>query len=323
MGQVNKKLVLAVVLCGVSGYMLFTRISGLKAMKKAYDVCGGNDFQKCVDTCSALVKSGKADYIIYLNRAGAYTKLGKHTEAIADYTASLNLEKDARAYTWRGVNYLLAGRKKEGIDDLSRAIELSPNSVDAHYWRGYGYSRANDFKAALADYIKACDLKNQAACEAVESGKDLFWLFVDKYGPVTSTISSLNPEEAMAAGGAAGSSDDYGRLVLLSELEFLGDRRAVPERKKKVIDDWDKSTGLNMGGLFQNEMKFGRDGMEIWAPVQKMLFAGKMSAVVPGGRGINVVALHFKNGNENIFLIIQALTIHPDDTVYSGEIDGD
>ena len=64
---------------------------------------------------------------IYSNRGVAYAKLGQHTQAISDYTKTIEFNpKFAETYYNRGVAYATLGKPEEAKNDLLKAVELNP-----------------------------------------------------------------------------------------------------------------------------------------------------------------------------------------------------
>ena len=47
---------------------------------------------------------------------------------------------------------------KEGIVDLSKAIELNPNYIEAYLTRGLSKAILGDYRGAIADFTKAIEL---------------------------------------------------------------------------------------------------------------------------------------------------------------------
>ena len=317
--------ILSICLLGVCGYMLINAAAGIiekqlvfppykvKAAdfhentaqlyeKKAYDLCS-KDWQKCIDTYTIAMKLGKADNVSYFNRAVAYARLGKYYEAIADYTKALNLKKDAVAYTCRGINYTRVGRDPEALVDFDKAIGIDPALADTYTMRGAIYKKRNNFGPALADYAKACSLGQKDGCGELENGNILFWLFRDKYEPGVNQNLPLSLKEVVGA-----PSQGAGKTVFLAYLEYLGGRRKILESRARAIENWDKTAGLKMKGVFLNEMNFGRDGVNAWVPVQEMLFNGRFSALVKGEQ-VHLMAIHFGDSDEDMLLAIQNIPV--------------
>ncbi|HEY9543701.1 tetratricopeptide repeat protein [Prevotella sp.] len=78
-----------------------------------------------IDDLNRAIKLSSTSSYLYYNRADIYASQKNYEQAIDDYTRAISLEPNlAEAYYNRGVCRVLAGRKKEGISDLSKAGEL-------------------------------------------------------------------------------------------------------------------------------------------------------------------------------------------------------
>jgi tetratricopeptide (TPR) repeat protein len=92
----------------------------------------------------------------YRMRGKAYSKLGKHDEAIADARKALELDPSTRAAAWNIASYYYNQKKyTDAISQYTKCLELYKNdtasTIDIYYWRGLSYSGANNYSKALAD----------------------------------------------------------------------------------------------------------------------------------------------------------------------------
>ena len=98
------------------------------------------------------------------NRGNALDDLGRHEEALADYTRAIELNPQyAAAYNNRGAALDDLGRHEEAIADYTRAIELNPQYANAHYNRGNALGDLGRHEEELADYTRAIELNPQYA----------------------------------------------------------------------------------------------------------------------------------------------------------------
>ena len=80
-------------------------------------------------------------------------------EFIKLYTAGLTLyPKMVEGYIKRGNAYSYIGEHDKAIADYSEAIKLKPNYAKAYYNRGNAYRAKADFDKAIADYTTAIEL---------------------------------------------------------------------------------------------------------------------------------------------------------------------
>lgn len=81
-------------------------------------------------------------------------------EYIKLYTASLTFNpKIVEDYIKRGNAYSYIGEHDKAIADYDQAIELKPNYAKIYYNRGNAYRDRVDFDKAISDYTKAIELK--------------------------------------------------------------------------------------------------------------------------------------------------------------------
>jgi tetratricopeptide (TPR) repeat protein len=92
-------------------------------------------------------------------RAEALHALGKHDEAIADYTRAISLApRDMTAYSNRAALYLASERLDLAIADLTKVIGSEPANGTALYNRGVAYQRTGKDDKALNDFRAAAGL---------------------------------------------------------------------------------------------------------------------------------------------------------------------
>jgi tetratricopeptide (TPR) repeat protein len=91
----------------------------------------------------------------YGKRAGIYYDNKKATEAIFDYTMCTNLSPDYTAgFYYRGLIYMDQGKYKNAIEDFSSVIKVDPSYTDAYLNRGISSGNLRNFNDALYDYEK-------------------------------------------------------------------------------------------------------------------------------------------------------------------------
>ena len=92
----------------------------------------------------------------YSNRGLVLFHLGRHSQAIADYTKAIEtLPEDATvAYNNRGYSYWLLGQSSQALEDYNKAIALSPSYQPAYLNRATVYKSLGDYQKAMADLNK-------------------------------------------------------------------------------------------------------------------------------------------------------------------------
>lgn len=112
------------------------------------------------------------DLSLYDNRGAALESLGRHDEAIADFTHALALDPhDSLAYSNRATAYLASNRQELAIADLTAVIRDEPANGHAFYERGTAYERGGALDNALADYRNAVRLNPGLAPAAAALGR--------------------------------------------------------------------------------------------------------------------------------------------------------
>lgn len=86
-------------------------------------------------------------------RADTYRMLGKHKQALADYTQALRLTpRDPFRYYARALAYMDAKQYAAAEADLSKAISLKKNYPDFYLYRAQANMAQKKYSAAIADY---------------------------------------------------------------------------------------------------------------------------------------------------------------------------
>ncbi|HEY0282761.1 MAG TPA: tetratricopeptide repeat protein [Rhizomicrobium sp.] len=102
-----------------------------------------------------------------MNSGIAHERLGRHEEALADFTAALKLKAlsppdRVRAVFDRGVALDVLGRTKDAIRDYSEAIRLDGRFAPALSNRANAYRRLDRLAEAKRDYLAALSADNNA-----------------------------------------------------------------------------------------------------------------------------------------------------------------
>lgn len=97
---------------------------------------------------------------LYLTRSGAHGFLIDWTPALEDLNTSLSLDPyNPRTLAARGSVNLEMGFLEAGIQDLSKAIELAPDSAAYYEHRAFGYRMMGDGELADADLQTVSELR--------------------------------------------------------------------------------------------------------------------------------------------------------------------
>lgn len=122
-------------------------------------------YEKAVADYTRCLETKPNDASARWNRANYYASMRKYNEAIADWTVYIEGDTDfshqlegksksiAGAYFWRGhVYHMYLHDYSKAIDDYSAAIQLNPNSEDAHRLRGQCYELIGETEKAQQDF---------------------------------------------------------------------------------------------------------------------------------------------------------------------------
>lgn len=119
-----------------------------------------DDYNKAIAIYSKAVQAAGADHRVrasaLFDRAEAYGRIGRDTEALADYAEALSLSPDpafqALVLFSRGDLYGQSRHYDEAVADYTQALALKPNLVGVLTARGQIYGRQKKTDLALADY---------------------------------------------------------------------------------------------------------------------------------------------------------------------------
>ena len=96
---------------------------------------------------------------VYHNRGVAKVRLGRHKEALRDFSKAIDLNpRHAKAYNNRGIAKIALGLPKEALLDFSKVIKRKPQRATVYNNRGVAKAKLGRHKEALRDFSKAIDL---------------------------------------------------------------------------------------------------------------------------------------------------------------------
>ena len=92
----------------------------------------------------------------FLDRGITFLDRGEFGIAVMDLTEALNLRPDfMQAYFWRGYAYNEMGNYTQAIADYSQAIRINPNLAEAFNNRGVAHRKMGNYTQAIADFNQA------------------------------------------------------------------------------------------------------------------------------------------------------------------------
>ncbi|HEY6456267.1 MAG TPA: tetratricopeptide repeat protein [Steroidobacteraceae bacterium] len=116
-----------------------------------------------ISSCTMVIEQGNVGKTntakLYVARGTVLNDLGKHDEAIADFTHAIALDPhDQIAYSNRAAEYLTSSRFELAVADLTEVIRADPANGMAFYNRATAYERSGERNKALEDYRNAARL---------------------------------------------------------------------------------------------------------------------------------------------------------------------
>ena len=96
----------------------------------------------------------------YIKRGNAYSYIGNHAKAIADYNTAIELKPEyPKAYYRRGVAYAKNAEYAKAIADYNQVIQRDPEHAEAYRSRGEAWRHLKETEKADADLTVAKTLE--------------------------------------------------------------------------------------------------------------------------------------------------------------------
>ncbi len=100
----------------------------------------------------------------YIRRGNAYSYIGEHAKAIADYNTAIELKPEyPKAYYRRGVAYAKNAEYAKAIADYNEVIQRDPEHAEAYRSRGEAWQHLKEQEKANADLTAAKALETGIA----------------------------------------------------------------------------------------------------------------------------------------------------------------
>ena len=146
---------------GVAGLIGFTRIcQELNGGPPRILIENREDAEGYIKLYTATLTLNPKVVEDYIKRGNAYSYIGEHDKAIADYDQAIKLKPNyAKAYYNRGKLYVEADEYDKAIEDFSVAISLEPEHADAYGCRGTLYSEKGEYEKAIEDFSIEIELR--------------------------------------------------------------------------------------------------------------------------------------------------------------------
>jgi tetratricopeptide (TPR) repeat protein len=121
--------------------------------------------ESIVAGCSWLLESKNqlTDHLrlsAYLQRAVGYNHLGDFPLALEDIDRAIEMSPGAsKLHQFRGVTFIQLGEYSRAVRALTRAIELDEQNAEAWFYLGLSHAKLEDYEQAIADYSRAIELQ--------------------------------------------------------------------------------------------------------------------------------------------------------------------
>ena len=125
----------------------------------AYLELGKPVAQKAITHFSRMAQRGNETVEVYRSRGLAHQFLGKHPEAIQDYSKALALREDTDVRIRRGRCLIQELDFDAGLADFKQVIDAEPDHHVARFWRADAYRQNHQQDRALSDIVKAIKLE--------------------------------------------------------------------------------------------------------------------------------------------------------------------
>jgi tetratricopeptide (TPR) repeat protein len=134
-----------------------------KYVKEANDLYDEGKFAEAAQQCTRAIEIDSKNIKAYLTRAAAYTELTKYDEALADLGKVIELDSEnTMAYYQRSMTNIFAQKYDASIADSNKVLKMGLENHFVYYNRGVAYARKGNLDFALADFIKAKSLTDNA-----------------------------------------------------------------------------------------------------------------------------------------------------------------
>ncbi|KAG7136690.1 Mitochondrial import receptor subunit tom70 like protein [Verticillium longisporum] len=157
---------------------------GLKAMeKKTGD--GYEEARAAFDKALELGDLGDHKALAYNMRGTFRCLLGKHDDAMADLTKSIELDPSlTQSYIKRASMNLELGAPEKAAEDFEKALEQNADDPDIYYHRAQLHFIKGEFSDAAKDYQKSIDLDRDFIFSHIQLGVTQY-----KMGSIASSMS--------------------------------------------------------------------------------------------------------------------------------------
>lgn len=156
--------------------------------------------EEAVRDFTACLKLNPNDNDALIGKANSLSALMRFEEALPFYDRYLQLKpNDANGILKRGTAYVQLGRYDEALKDFDNSRKILPDNYELYYWYGLAYFKKGDYTASLENFDKSIALDS-------ERGEIFSWRGLAKYNLKQldasiadyNTAITMNPKDAAA-----------------------------------------------------------------------------------------------------------------------------
>ena len=240
------------------------QVSVPELITQAQEQAAGGDLGAAARTLGRALEQ-EPSVLLHRSRAQVLSRLGKHREAVAEYTSAISLTKDqkevAALHQERGVEHFFDANIKASVEDFDKFLEAYPERAPYHWQRGLSLYYAGDFKAGREQFeihqkVNSRDVENAAwhflcvgRLEGVEGARKHFIpIEGDSRVPMAEVhqlfAGTAKPEDVLQAAQKEQDRDIdrrnhlcYAHLYLGLYFEALGEpEKSLTHMKKAAVD---------------------------------------------------------------------------------------
>jgi tetratricopeptide (TPR) repeat protein len=119
------------------------------------------EYEKALEDYNYIIELAPNDGGLYYLRGRVFDRMADYEKALLDYDQAIAIGRSKSLpiyYTARGGMYTEMGLFEEAMENLSYAIELSPETAIYYFNRGVALEQQGQYQLALADYSTAIRL---------------------------------------------------------------------------------------------------------------------------------------------------------------------
>lgn len=197
----------------------------------AFEQLRQNNLEGAVQHFTTAIELETTEALHYSNRARVLFELGRTEEALADYTAALELNPSAALYSSRSVIYVALGRTGAALGDLNEAYDLEPTPENLLN-RSLFFGNRGMAEDALRDMDKVIELQPDRAESYLYRANLIFALLQQKPHLYELGMSDLQRAAELDTNGNLRAA----LAELANQLEKNLPNSPAPALSRKVID---------------------------------------------------------------------------------------